>query len=334
MMKEPISVFTGTSNLPLAKKVCKELSAIMGEDIQLSRVFMGRHSDGEVKFRLGVDLFDDEQSIDEVRGRDVFIIQSTQPPADNFWELCCMVRAVSHRSPRRITVVIPYFGNARQDRKDKSGKLITAKLGADLLEASFLKGITGKFVLVDIHAEQIEGFFDFPVDKLYASYVFIPLIKSLGLTEYTFVAPDFGAAESNRFYARQLNQGDVALIDKRRPKSGETEILNLIGETGKIVVSVDDLADTLRTLGKGALAFKKEGAQRIFAFCTHAVLSGPALDNLEQSPIKKLYVTDTIPLKPEFEQCGKIEVVSVAGMLAAAIHRIHIEESISALIYA
>ncbi|MBU4332562.1 ribose-phosphate diphosphokinase [Patescibacteria group bacterium] len=336
-MQEPISVFTGTSNRPLAEKVCRELSKIRGEDIGLSPAFVGRFSDGEVAVRLGVHSFDNEEWVDNSRGRDVFIIESIQPPAENLWELCCLIRAVSHRSPRRITPVIPYLGYARQDRKDKSGKLIAAKLVADVLEASFLNTISREYLLHELHADQIEGFFDAPVNKLYASYVFVPFIKSLRLKEdecislredFTIISPDIGGLKIARFHAKSLGQ-DVAFIDKRRPEANKAEVMNVVGKIKRIGIFVDDVVDTFGSLFAASEAVP---AEEQYAFCTHPVLSGPAIERLMQSRIRRLYVTDTIPLSEEAIDCGRIKVVSVAPMIAQAIHNIHEERSVSRLV--
>lgn len=332
-MQGAISIFTGTSNRPLAEKVCLELSTIRGEEIGLSKVCAERFSDGEVAVRIGVDCFDDEVLEDDSRGRDAFIIQSTQTPGDFLLELELMIDALSRRSPRRITAVIPYFGYARQDRKDKSGKPISAYRFARDISDSFLEGVIPKVVLVDIHSDQIEGFFTVPVDRLYASYVFIPFIRSLNLGSFLVVAPDAGSLNIARFHAKQLGQ-DVVFVDKRRFGKNQAEVMNVIGEVkeGSTAVIIDDMVDTAGTFCKAAAALSERGATKIVSCCTHPVLSGPAIESLVNSPIEKLYVADTIPLKKEASECDKIEVVSVAGLIACAIDLIHEERSLSRLV--
>ena len=326
-----MKIYTGTSNRPLALNVCRELSELTGEDIGLAKAYVGCHSDGEVAVRIGVDDFNDEVGVDEARGRNVFIIQSLQPPAEHIVELEFMIDALSRQSPRSITAVIPYYGYGRQERKDKSGKAIAARRIARDISDSFMRGIIPKVILVDPHVDTIEGFFDVPVDLLYASYMFVPFVQGLNLGEFTVEGTDVGSAEMAGFYARAWGQ-KMALGDKHRIGPGEVVIRNIIGKVLEFVLIVDDLADTIGTLLANAKKLRKEGVKRIYAWAVHPVFSGKAVERLREPAIDKFFVSDSIPLSEEVKATGKVEVVSIAPMLAQAIHRIYEEQSLTPLV--
>lgn len=327
-----MKIYTGTSNRSLAENVCKELSGLTEEEVQLSKAYVGRFDDGEVAVRIGVEDFNTEHGVDEARGEDVFIIQSTQPPDENITELELMIDALSRQSPRRITAVIPYLGYARQDRKDKSGKPISVLRVARRISDSFLQGVTPRVVLMDLHADQIEGFFTVPVERLYASYAFVPFAQSsLGWNEFTVGGPDAGSAEMTGFYARVWGQNS-AIADKRRLAPGQSEIRRIMGEVKERALIVDDLGDGLGTIYGFAYKLAERGAKQIRAWVVHPVFSREALERLADPVIEKIYVSDSIPLTREVEATGKVEVVSVASMLAQAIYRIHNEESLTPLV--
>ncbi len=312
MLNNGIRIFTGSANPELAKQICNLLSVTLGK--ALATTF----SDGEIRVELG----------DNVRGRDVFLIQSTCPPANrNLMELLIMTDAVKRASARRITAVIPYFGYARQDRKVAPRVPITAKLVADLLSTAG----ANRVLTLDLHVGQIQGFFNIPVDNLYASPIMIPYIRENFNDEVAIVSPDAGGVARARAYAKRLN-ATLGLIDKRRDAPGKAQAMNLIGEVlGKEVVILDDIIDTGGTLTQAAEAVLRHGARSVSACCTHAVLSGPAVDRVAASSLKHLVVTDTIPLSPQARQCPKIVPLSVALLLARAIENIHKEDSISGL---
>ena len=312
MLNNGIRVFAGSANPDLAKQICNHLSVTLGK--ALATMF----SDGEIRVELG----------DNVRGRDVFLIQSTCPPANrNLMELLIMTDAVKRASARRITAVIPYFGYARQDRKVAPRVPITAKLVADLLSTAG----ANRVLTLDLHVGQIQGFFNIPVDNLYASPIMIPYIRENFNDEVAIVSPDAGGVARARAYAKRLN-ATLGLIDKRRDAPGKAQAMNLIGEVlGKEVVILDDIIDTGGTLTQAAEAVLRHGARSVSACCTHAVLSGPAVDRVAASSLKHLVVTDTIPLSPQARQCPKIVPLSVALLLARAIENIHKEDSISGL---
>lgn len=302
-------VASGRSNPMLAEKVAGHLG------VMLSETKIRNFSDGEIWVKFE----------ENVRGVDLFLIQSTIAPSDNIMELLMMIDAARRASAKRITAVIPYFGYARQDRKDQPRVAITAKLVANLLE----RAGADRVVTVDLHSSQIQGFFDIPMDHLYASPVLIRAIKKLDMDPIAFAAPDIGGAKTARSYAKRFS-GDLILVDKRRPQHNVAEIMNVVGEVkDKNVVIVDDMIDTGSTFVKCAEILKDKGALQIVGVCVHPVFSGSALDKIEGSEaINKLYVTDTIPLR---RPCDKIEVVSVGELLAEAIIRTHDNRSVSTL---
>ncbi len=310
MAKNELKLFTGNSNPELGQKVADVLG------IALGKVTLDRFSDGEIK-----------ASYDEnVRGTDVFILQSTNPPAENLMELLIMLDAAKRASAKRITAVIPYFGYARQDRKDRPRVAITAKLCADLIAVAGAHRV----VTLDLHSAQIQGFFDIPFDHLYASISFIKYLKMSDDDNNIIVSPDIGGVKIARSYGKRLDL-PLAILDKRRPAPNVAEIINVIGDVdGKNVLIVDDLVDTAGTLCKGAEILKDKGAKNIKAMCTHPVLSGVAIENIKNSPIEKLYVSNSLPLSKE-KHIKKIKVISIASIFADAIERIHYEQSISSL---
>jgi len=306
--EHPIAIFSGRSNPLLAERIASAYGRSLG------RVELKNFSDGEIYVHY-------EESI---RGSDLFIIQSTQPLADNLLELLLMIDAARRASAARITAVIPYFGYARQERKDQPRVSIAAKLVANLLEST---GIS-RMLTMDLHASQIQGFFDVPVDHLYGSAVFTDYFRKLGLSNLVVVAPDVGGIKMARAYSRRLG-AELAMIDKRRPRQNVAEVMNIIGEVeGKNVLLIDDIIDTAGTLTSAAGALRKAGALEIIAACTHPLLSGPAYDRIEASEISRLVVTDSIPLS---KSSDKIEVVTVADHFAHAIGRIYTDDSVSTL---
>jgi ribose-phosphate pyrophosphokinase len=307
-----IRIFTGNSVPELAHKICDHLSLPLGQ------AMVATFSDGEIRVEIA----------DNVRGRDVFLIQSTCPPTNhNLMELLIMIDAVKRASARRITAVIPYFGYARQDRKVAPRVPITAKLVADLLQTAGAQRV----LTMDLHVGQIQGFFDIPVDNLYASPVMIPYIRENFQNDLAIVSPDAGGVPRARAYAKRL-EATLGLIDKRRDAPGKAKAMHLIGEVmGKDVVILDDIIDTGGTLSEAAGVIVHNGARNVNACCTHAVLSGPAVDRVINSPLNRLVVTDTIPLSEPARKCAKIVPLPVAPLLAQAIVRIHQEDSISSL---
>ena len=312
MLNDNPRIFTGNANPELAQKICGHL------DTSLGQALVTAFSDGEIRVEIG----------DNVRGRDVFLIQSTCPPANhNLMELLIMIDAVKRASARRITAVIPYFGYARQDRKVAPRVPITAKLVADLLTTAG----ADRILTMDLHVGQIQGFFDIPVDNLYASPVMIPYISKNFNHDLAIVSPDAGGVPRARAYAKRL-EASLGLIDKRRDAPGKAQAMNLIGEvTEKAVVILDDIIDTAGTLSEAAKVIISNGARNISACCTHAVLSGPAVGRVRDSELNRLVVTDTIPLSEEAQKCPKIVQLSVSHLLARAILGIHQEDSISSL---
>ncbi|MFP8489324.1 ribose-phosphate diphosphokinase [Gracilimonas sp. Q87] len=307
-MDTPLAIFSGTSNPALARAIAEEYGTSLGD------VTIKKFSDGEQYVKY-------EQSI---RGEDIFVIQSTPPPGDNIIELLLLLDAAKRASVKRVTAVIPYFGYARQDRKDQPRVSIGSKLMANLL----VKAGADRILTMDLHAAQIQGFFDIPLDHLYASRAFIDHFTSNSIDNLVVVAPDVGSLKMARAYSKKLD-ATLAFIDKRRPKANESEIMNLIGEVeGKNVLIVDDLIDTAGTLTNAAAALKERGALSIKAICTHPILSGPAYQRIEDSPIDELLVTDTVQLR---QPSDKIKVLSVANIFAEAIQRIHTNDTISAL---
>lgn len=307
-MDTPLAIFSGTSNPALARAIAEEYGTSLGD------VTIKQFSDGEQYVKY-------EQSI---RGEDIFVIQSTPPPGDNIIELLLLLDAAKRASVKRVTAVIPYFGYARQDRKDQPRVSIGSKLMANLL----VQAGADRILTMDLHAAQIQGFFDIPLDHLYASRAFIDHFTSNPIDNLVVVAPDVGSLKMARAYSKKLD-ATLAFIDKRRPKANESEIMNLIGEVeGKNVLIVDDLIDTAGTLTNAAAALKERGALSIKAICTHPILSGPAFQRIEDSPIDELLVTDTVQLS---QPSDKIQVLSVANIFAEAIQRIHTNDTISAL---
>ena len=308
-----IKLFSGNSNVPLAQAIAKEL------ELELGNIEVGHFSDGETSVHIG----------ETVRGRDVFIIQSTSSPVnENLMELLICIDALRRASAGRITAVMPYFGYARQDRKARPRDPITAKLVADIITSAG----ADRVLTVDLHAAQIQGFFDIHVDHLEGGSLLCKHFKEniiKGKNEdFVVVSPDVGSVARARKIATKLNC-PMAIIDKRRPKANQVEIMNIIGDVkGKTCLLVDDLTDTAGTICQGAEALNKNGAKEIYACCTHAVLSGPAIDRIEQAPIKKLVILDTIQM-PEEKRIEKIEVLSVAHLLAKAIENIYLDNKVS-----
>jgi ribose-phosphate pyrophosphokinase len=310
-----IKVFSGNAHPKLAEEVCSDLGCDLGWSST------GRFSDGEFNFQIG----------ENVRGADVFIIQPTCPPTDqNLMELLIMLDTFNRASADRVTAVIPYFGYARSDKKDRPRVPIAAKLVANLITTAG----ASRILTVDLHASQIQGFFDIPVDHLYAAPIMVNYFNENPLDNLVVVAPDTGGAERARAYAKRLN-ADLALCDKRRETANVAEVMNVVGEVkGKNCLIIDDMCDTGGTICKVADALHKEGANRIFAGFTHAVLSGKAINNLRNSHIEKIIVSNTIPLGEsgkQLESEGRIVVLSVANILAKAIKSIHDETSVSSL---
>ena len=305
-MSVEVKIFSGRATIGLAEKIAKSYGLPLGD------VKVTDFSDGEF-----------QPSFEEtVRGKDVFIIQSTMPPADNLFELLLMVDAAKRASARKIIAVIPYFGFARQDRKDKPRVAIGAKLVANMLMAA---GVN-RLMTMDLHADQIQGFFEVPVDHLFASTIFYKEMEALNTGDLVIAAPDAGGAKRANSYAKKLDVG-LALCHKSRKKANEVAEMTVIGDVeGKDVILVDDMCDTAGTLTKAADLFMEKGAKSVRAFCTHAILSGPAYERIENSSLTELIVTDTIPLK---QQSSKIRVLSVADLFADIIHGMVNNESIS-----
>ncbi|MDP8260579.1 MAG: ribose-phosphate pyrophosphokinase [Candidatus Gygaella obscura] len=310
-MKEKVCVFSGNANKDLALGICKKM------DLKLKEALVTRFSEGEVRVQIK----------DNVRGKDVFVIQPTCPPVnDNMMELLIMIDALRRASSGRITAVVPYFGYARQDRKDQPRVPITAKLIANLLTNAGVNRI----LTMDLHAGQIQGFFDIPLDHLYAIGIFADYFSKLNSKNLCVVSPDVGGIKMARSYAKRLNAG-LAIVDKRRISPEQTEVMNILGEIkDRDVVLVDDILATGTSVIEAVNFLKKIGAGNIYVAITHGILSGNAIDKIKSSQIKELVITDTIPL-PKDKQIPKIKVLSVAGLLAEAIKRIHKEESISCL---
>jgi ribose-phosphate pyrophosphokinase len=305
-------VFTGNSNEPLARDICRHLSVPLGN--AKVRTF----SDGEVMVEIG----------ENVRGRDVYVIQSTSSPANNnLMELLVMVDALKRASASRINAVVPYFGYARQDRKVAPRAPITAKLVADLMSVA---GID-RLLTMDLHAGQIQGFFDIPVDHLYAAPVMLEEIRQQDLGKLVVVSPDAGGTERARAFAKRLDAG-LAIIDKRRSGPNVSEVMHIIGDVkDKVCVIIDDMIDTAGTLCTAATALQAQGAVDVYACATHGVLSGPALERISASPLKKVYITDTIETQEKLDHCDRLQRLSVSHLLAEAIRRINNAESVSSL---
>lgn len=309
-----IAVFAGNANPTLAQEITRHLH------LPLGRAHIGRFSDGEVNAEL----------MENVRGRDVFIVQPTCPPAnDNLMELLMMTDACKRASAKRVTAVVPYFGYARQDRRPRAMRVaIAAKLVANMIASA---GVD-RLLTVDLHADQIQGFFDIPVDNVYASPVLLGDAWRQKYENMVVVSPDVGGVVRARALAKRLDDADLAIIDKRRPRPNESKVMNIIGEVeGRTCVLIDDMVDTAGTLCQAAQALKEEGAVKVVAYITHAVLSGAAIERISKSVLDELVVTDTIPLSEAGKACTRIRQLSVAGLLAETVRRISDEESVSSL---
>jgi len=308
-----IAVFTGRAHPALAQDITRHLH------VPLGRAHVGRFSDGEVNVEL----------MENVRGRDVFIVQPTCPPAENLMELLMMTDACRRASAKRVTAVVPYFGYARQDRRPRATRVaITAKLVANMIASA---GVD-RLLTVDLHADQIQGFFDIPVDNVYASPVLLGDAWKQKYQNMVVVSPDVGGVVRARALAKRLDDAELAIIDKRRPRPNESKVMNIIGEVeGRTCVLIDDMVDTAGTLCQAAYALKEQGALKVVAYITHPVLSGAAIERISKSVLDELVVTDTIPLSEAGKACERIRQLSVAGLLAETVRRISDEESVSSL---
>ena len=313
MALDNISIFTGNANPRLAKDVAKQMGA------QLGRAKVSKFSDGEVMVEI----------MENVRGKDVFILQSTCAPTnDNLMEIMVMADALKRSSAARITAAIPYFGYARQDRRPRSARVaISAKVVANMLTGAGVDRV----LTMDLHADQIQGFFDIPVDNIYATPILLGDVWKHDYEHLIVVSPDVGGVVRARAVAKQLD-ADLAIIDKRRPRANVSMVMNIIGDVeGRTCMILDDIVDTAGTLSQAAKALKEHGAQRVVAYCTHPVLSGPAVERIENSVIDELVVTDTIPLKPDAAACKKIRQIGTAELIAETIRRIAEDDSVSTL---
>jgi len=307
-------VFAGNANPALAKDIARHLHLGLGQ------ANVGRFSDGEINVEI----------LENIRGRDVFIVQPTCPPTnDHLMELLIMADACRRASAARVTAVMPYFGYARQDRRPRALRVpISSKLIANLI----VKAGVDRVLTVDLHAEQIQGFFDIPVDNVYASPVLLGDAWKQKFQNLVVVSPDVGGVVRARALAKRLDDAGLAIIDKRRPRANESKVMNIIGEVkGKSCIMIDDLVDTAGTLCQAAVALKAEGAERVVAYITHPVLSGPAVKRINESQIDELVVTDTIPLTPQAASCARIRQLSTAELLAETMRRIADNESVSSL---
>ncbi|MFN4263881.1 MAG: ribose-phosphate diphosphokinase [Thioalkalivibrionaceae bacterium] len=315
MVDQPrMMVFAGNANPPLAQAVVRHLG------MELGKAIVGRFSDGEVQVEI----------LENVRGRDVFVLQPTGfPTNDNIMELLIMVDALRRASAGRITVVIPYFGYARQDRRVRSARVpISAKVVANMIEAVGAHRV----LTIDVHADQVQGFFNLPVDNVYASPVLLGDVWRRDIQNLTVVSPDVGGVVRARAIAKRLDDADLAIIDKRRPRANEAQVMHIIGDVeDRTCVIIDDMVDTAGTLCQAAAALKRHGALAVYAYATHPVLSGPAVANIMNSELDELVVTDTLVLREDAAQCPKIRQLSVAEMLAETLRRINREESVSSL---
>ncbi|MBE0613348.1 MAG: ribose-phosphate pyrophosphokinase [Burkholderiales bacterium] len=313
MAYDHLMIFAGSANPQLAAAVAKRLN------IPLGGVSVDRFSDGEVMIEL----------LENVRGRDCFVLQSTCVPTnDNLMEVLIMIDALKRASAARVTAALPYFGYARQDRRPRSARVaISAKVVANMLEAVGVDRV----LTMDLHADQIQGFFDVPVDNIYAAPILLGDLWKHGYEDLLVVSPDVGGVVRARALAKRL-ESDLAIIDKRRPKANDAEVMNIIGDvSGRTCVIMDDMVDTAGTLAKAAQALKNEGAVKVLAYCTHAVLSGGAVERIAKSALDEVVVTDSIPLREDARQCSKIRVLSVVDLLAETILRISNEDSVSSL---
>lgn len=314
MSLSSMMVFSGNANPKLAQQIAARLQLTLG------KAQVGTFSDGEIAVEI----------TENVRGRDVFIVQSTCPPTnDNLMELLVMVDALKRASAGRITAVVPYFGYARQDRRARAARVpVTAKLVANMITTA---GVD-RLLTVDLHADQIQGFFDIPVDNVYASPILLGDVWKQKYPNLIVVSPDVGGVVRARALAKRLDDADLAIIDKRRPRPNEAKVMNIIGEVeGKTCIIVDDMVDTAGTLCLAAQALKEEGAAKVSAYITHPVLSGPAVKNISGSELDELVVTDTIPLSPDATACDRIRQLGIAEILAETMRRISDEESVSSL---
>lgn len=313
-MSAKMMVFTGNANRTLAEKVVRLLNLPMGS------AKVGKFSDGEINVELN----------ENVRGKDVFVIQSTcEPTNDNLMELVLMIDALARASANRITAVVPYFGYGRQDRRVRSVRVpISSKVVADMMVGAGVDRV----LTLDLHAEQIQGFFTCPVDNVYASPVLNDDIERCRYDNLMVVSPDIGGVVRARAIAKQLDDADLAIIDKRRPKANEAQVMNIIGDVaGRTCLVVDDMVDTAGTLCKAANALKEKGASRVVAYCTHAVLSGNAIETISNSALDELVVADSIPLSEEAANCENIRQLTISKLLAEAMRRVSNEESLSAM---
>jgi ribose-phosphate pyrophosphokinase len=307
---DPCRIFAGSASRRLAKAICERLKVPLGD------IEVGRFEDGEVSVRFN----------ENIRGADVFIVQSTNAPADNLMELMVMLDAAKRASARRVTAVLPYFGYARQDRKDQPRAPITAKLVANVITVAG----ADRALTMDLHSAQIQGFFDIPLDHLYAAPVLIEHFEKLALPDLVVVAPDIGSVKMARAYAKRLG-AELALVDKRRPRADAVEVMNVIGDVeGKNIVMFDDVVTTARTLCQAAVAMRKQGAREVYAGVTHGVFCPGAFERIADSPIKEVVVTDTLNHDPD-SLPPKVRELCVAGLLGEAVQRIHEERSLSSL---
>ena len=313
MSYDSLMVFTGNANPKLAENVARHL------DIRLGRATVGRFSDGEVMVEI----------LENVRGKDVFVLQSTCAPTnDTLMEVLVMVDALKRASASRITAALPYLGYSRQDRRPRSARVaITAKVVANMLTGVGVDRV----LTMDLHSDQIQGFFDIPVDNIYASPILLSDVWKQNFQNLVVVSPDVGGVVRARALAKQMD-ADLAIIDKRRPKPNVAKVMHIIGDVvGRTCLIMDDMVDTANTLCEAAAALKEKGAERVLAYCTHPVLSGPAIERIKNSALDELVVTDTIPLREEAQACKKIRQLSVAELMAETMRRINAEESVSSL---
>ena len=309
-----LKIFTGNSNIELAEKIAKKIGIPIGKSV------VGRFSDGEIEVELH----------ENVRGKDVFVIQSTSfPTNDNLMELLFLVDSLKRSSAARITAVIPYFGYSRQDRRARSMRVpISAKVVANLVSSVG----TGRVLTIDLHSDQEQGFFDIPVDNIYASPILVSDIWKKKINNLTIVSPDTGGVVRARAIAKQLDTDRFAIVDKKREKANESEVMNVIGDVSvSTCVIVDDMVDTAGTLSKASVALKEKGAKKVLAYATHPVLSGKAIDNIENSEIDELVVADTINLSDAAKASKRVRQLSVSHLLGESIIRVHTEESLSSL---
>ncbi len=311
-MAQKLKLFSGNANIVLAKEIADHLGIPLGD------AFVATFSDGEINVKIN----------ENVRGGDIFVVQPTSQPVNNhLMELLIMIDAFKRASAKRITAVIPYYGYSRQDRKAQPRVPITARLVADLISAAG----ADRVLTVDLHAGQIQGFFNVPVDNLFATPVLFDYLKDIGLNDPVVISPDAGGVERARAFSKKLG-GSIAIIDKRRSAPNEAEVMNLIGEvSGRDALLLDDMIDTAGTITKAVDAIKKHGAKKVMAACSHAVLSGPAIKRLNESELDKVVVTNTIAMNGKLMECPKLKVLTVAPLLGEAIKRIHDESSLSSL---